>query len=381
MPMEPSEPAIPLVTSAVDLSRLAVELHNQKAIAVDLEADSMHNYREKVCLLQFSTPDRTVLVDPLAIPDLSPLRPVMADPTVRKIFHAADYDIRCLFRDFAIEVHGLFDTMVCCQFLGEEKVGLADVLAKYYDLRLAKQHQRSDWSMRPLPDEMIRYAATDTAHLLNLAEALEKKVIDKGRLDWVAEEFCLLEQVRHNPVRGPLFLRAKGAWSLNRRQLALLEGLLQWRESEAERRDCPPFKGIGNKELIDLARAAPPSINEMAEINGLPPRLFARYGRSMARVIEAALALPEEKLPVLPDTARHPKDPAADARLKSLKKWRTEKAAELDMEAGIVINNGLLEEIARQPPDEPTGFARFPAMKNWQRLELGQGILAALRQT
>ena len=138
---------------------------------------------------------------------------------------------------------------------------------------------------------------------------------------------------------------------------------------------------IGNKELIDLARAAPPSINEMAEINGLPPRLFARYGRSMARVIEAALALPEEKLPVLPDTARHPKDPAADARLKSLKKWRTEKAAELDMEAGIVINNGLLEEIARQPPDEPTGFARFPAMKNWQRLELGQGILAALRQT
>ncbi len=368
-----------VLTDTESLVRLAAELERETAIGVDLEADSMHSYREKVCLLQFSTPSRTVLVDPLAIGDLAPLQPVMADPAVRKIFHAADYDIRCLFRDYRIEVRGLFDTMVSAQFLGEKKVGLADMLDSYFVVKLDKKYQRADWSARPLSKAMVRYAAEDTRHLHRLMELLEKRLADAGRRSWVAEEFQLLEQVRHNDVNGPLFLRIKGAWKLDRPQLAVLEALLQWRDSEAERRDCPLFKVIGNKILLELARATPCTRKELQEVQGMPSALTDRYGNKLLRVIEAARATPIENLPIYPPLKRPAEDPAADARLRVLKRWRAHKAAQLSLDAGIVINSALLEAIARKPPAALSSLTDFSAMKNWQRRELGPEILAALR--
>jgi ribonuclease D len=371
---------IPIITDTPALVRLAEELQHEDAVAVDLEADSMHNYREKVCLLQFSTPAKTTLVDPLAAQDLSPLRPVMADPAVRKIFHAADYDIRSLYRDFKIEIKGLFDTMICCQFLGEKKVGLADMLAKYFNVKLDKKYQKADWSRRPLPDEMIHYAAEDTRHLHKLASLLEKEVEKKGRTSWVEEECSLLEKVRHSKQEGPLFLRAKGARALNQRQLAVLEGLLQWRDNEAQRRDCPPFKVVGNKQLMDLARAMPQTLKEIGNQPGIFPRLVDRYGRTLLIIIQTALALPREKLPRFPPPQRHERIPEADARLKKLKKFRTRKAGELQMDPGILINTALLETISRKPPATMKDFDEFPAMKKWQQKELGKEIIDVLKQ-
>ena len=370
---------IPIITDPNVLKQFAGELEGEKVIAVDLEADSMHRYQEKVCLLQFTIPGRTVLVDPLAIPDLSLLKPVLADRAVRKIFHAADYDIRCLFRDFKIEIHGLFDTMVCCQFLGEDKVGLADILKKYFNLSLDKKYQRADWSMRPLKEAMVRYAAEDTRHLHGLADQLEQRLKEKDRLNWVAEEFALLEQVRHNHVTGPFFLRTKGARALKPRQLAILEGMLQWRDREAQRRDCPLFKVLGNKQLVELAHIAPGTVQEMKATQGMAPRLVDRYGKALLKAIDTARALPEEELPVYPAIIRRPRDPAADSRLKILKKYRSVKAVELGMDPGIVINTALLEEISRQPPRSLEQLAGFSALKNWQRRILGLGILAALQ--
>jgi ribonuclease D len=369
----------PVLTDTASLVRLAAELELENAIGVDLEADSMHSYQEKVCLLQFSTPSRTVLVDPLAIGDLAPLRPVMADPTVRKIFHAADYDIRCLFRDYRIKVRGLFDTMVSAQFLGEKKVGLADMLDKYFNVKLDKKYQRANWSARPLSKAMVCYAAEDTRYLHQLMELLETKLAETGRRSWVAEEFQLLEQVRHNDNNGPLFLRIKGAWKLDRPQLAVLEALLHWRDREAERRDCPLFKVIGNKTLLELARATPCTREGLQAVQGMPPPLADRYGNKLARVIEKALATPQEKLPLYPSLKRPAEDRAADARLRLLKRWRTRKAAQLSMEPGIVINTALLEAIARKPPAALSSLSNFSAMKNWQRQELGPEIVAALQ--
>ncbi len=369
---------IQIITDPNGLKRFADELQGEKTIAVDLEADSMHRYQEKVCLLQFTIPGRTVLVDPLAIPDLSLLKPVLADGAVRKIFHAADYDIRCLYRDFGIKIHGLFDTMVCCQFLGEEKVGLADILKKYFNLSLDKKYQRADWSRRPLAAAMVRYAAEDTRHLHQLADQLEQRLKEKGRLDWVAEEFALLEQVRHNKVSGPLFLRAKGARALKPRQLAILEEMLRWRDGEARQRDCPLFKVLGTRQLVELARLAPNSLPGIKAIPGMAPRLVDRYGRVLLKAIDRGRSLAEEKLPRYPAAIRRPRDPAAEARLKILKKYRARKAVELGMDPGIVINTALLEEIARHPPQGLEDLAGFSTLKNWQGRLLGPGILAAL---
>jgi ribonuclease D len=372
-------PETPILTTTAEIEGLAADLGRQKVIAVDLEADSMHCYQEKVCLLQFSTPERTVLVDPLAGADLSPLAPVLADPRIRKIFHAADYDIRCLNRDFGITISGLFDTMIACQFLGEEKVGLADVLAKYYGVTLDKQYQRADWSARPLAGEMIRYAAEDTRHLHDLAELLEEKLAAKGRLAWVAEEFALMEQVRFQEQEGPLFLRAKGASALNRRQLAVLEALLQWRDSEARRRDRPLFKVLGNKSLLELACGTPRTLRGLVAIEGITPRLADRCGKELLGAIEAGLALPESDLPVFPRGERRVRDDAVDRRLAVLKEWRKAAAAALEMDPGIVINNALLEEIARSRPASLVALEGVPGMKNWQHRELGAKVLAALR--
>jgi ribonuclease D len=370
--------SIPILTTTGEIERLADQLAGEAAIAVDLEADSMHSYQEKVCLLQFSTPSRTWLADPLAGPDLSPLKPVLADPSVRKIFHAADYDIRCLYRDFGIVIHGLFDTMISCQFLGEEKIGLADVLFKYFGVELDKQYQRADWSARPIREEMLRYAAEDTRHLHRLMGLLEEKLAEKGRLSWVAEEFALLEEVRHNePQDGPLFLRAKGAAALDRRQLAVLEKLLQWRDEEARRRDRPLFKVIGNTPLLALARLTPRTLRGLVGVEGLSPRHVDRYGKALLRAIEAGLELPEELLPAFPRGERRVRDAEVDRRLNLLKEWRKKKAEQLEMDAGIVINNALLEDLARRGPLRTAGD--IPGMKRWQHDVLGEEISTILR--
>lgn len=369
----------PILIDSESVARFAEELQQFPVIAVDLEADSMHCYQEKVCLLQFSTPERTVLIDPLAEVDLSPLKPVLADNRIRKIFHAADYDIRCLARDFDIEINGLFDTMISCQFLGEEKVGLADALNKYFGVELDKQYQRADWSERPLSEGMIRYAAADTAHLHKLVDNLERQLREKDRLDWVMEEFTLLEKARFAQNDGAMFLRFKGAGRLNRRQLAVLEELLEWRDSEARRRDCPLYKVIGNKPLLAMSIDQPRGRKGLLGIEGISPRLVDRYGGAMLQAITRGGKLPEEELPIFPRGERRVKDPEADKRTTALKEWRKKIAAELEIDPGVLINNAALEELARRWPKSADDLNEIAILKNWQKKVLGEGILTALK--
>jgi len=368
----------PILTTTEQVAEFAAELQPCPVIAVDLEADSMHNYQEKVCLLQFSTPERTVLIDPLTGADLAPLKPILADASIRKIFHAADYDIRCLARDFAIEIVGLFDTMISSQFLGEEKFGLVDVLRKYFGVELDKQYQRADWSIRPLSAGMIRYAAEDTCHLHKLVTELERQLIEKGRLEWVQEEFSLLEKARFTVHNGPEYLRFKGAGSLEPRQLAVLENLLLWRDDEARRRDCPLYKVLGNKTLLEMAKLKPTGRNALQEVEGLSPRLIDRYGGKLLHAVSQALDLPESKLPVYPRGERRVKDPEVEKRLSRLKEWRKKTAARLELDPGVLINNALLEELARRQPRSEADLTEISLMKNWQRKELGEGILRTL---
>jgi ribonuclease D len=369
-----------ILTTTSEVVDFAAELAGHETIAVDLEADSMHNYQEKVCLLQFTTPQQTILIDPLELPDLDSLKSMFANPDQRKIFHAADYDIRSLGRDFDITVRGLFDTMISCQFLGEERFGLADVLKKYFGVELNKRFQRADWSLRPLSADMIRYAAEDTRYLNDLAQLLEYKLCKKGRLKWVKEECQLLEQVRFSAQQGPLFLRFKGAGSLKPRQLAALENMLVWRDDEARRRNTPHYKVLGNKPLLELARLLPEGRNQLEGIDGLPPRLAGRYGGIILQQIEQALELAEEQLPTYPRSVRKEVDPAVEGRFSALKKWRTEIAAELQLDPGVLINNALLEELAQRNPRSLENPAIAELLKRWQQQVLAEGIITTLQR-
>jgi len=371
-------PNTPILSDSPGVAALAAELAREQVVAVDLEADSMHSYQDKVCLLQVTTPSKTVLIDPLADVDLTPLHAVLADPSVRKIFHAADYDIRCLHRDFNIQIRGLFDTMIASQFVGEEKVGLADVLGKYFNVTLDKKFQRADWSQRPLSGEMIAYAAEDTRHLHRLAELLEKRLEEKGRLSWAAEEFALMEQVKFQENNGPLFLRVKGAGTLDRRSLAVLEELLQWRDQEAQRRDRPPFKVVGNRELLEVARTTPANPQALSALKDVPQRVAERYGRVLLMAVQRGMELPDSDLPVYPRGERPERDPQAEKLLKLLKEWRIQISAELEMDPGIVINNALLEDIARRRPRDMAALRKIDGLKNWQAEALGEGLLGVV---
>ncbi|MEA3464812.1 MAG: HRDC domain-containing protein [Thermodesulfobacteriota bacterium] len=372
----------PIITTPAGLEQLANDLQQLAVFAVDLEADSMHSFREKVCLLQFTyylaDKEHTVLLDPLAVPDLSVLRPVLADPAVRKIFHAADYDIRCLFRDFEIEIHGLFDTMISSQLLGEERVGLADILGKYFDVSLDKKYQRSDWSKRPLSPEMCHYAAEDTRYLHQLVAILEGQLVEKDRLWWAQEEFALLEQARFQVHEGPAFLRMKGAGTLSPRSLAILENLIVWRNGEAARRDCPAYKVLGPKALLSVARHCPDCVADLKKVDDFSPRLVDRYGKAVLLQVEQAMLVAEGDLPCFPRAERRVRDAAVDKRFARLKQWRKGKAVELALDPGILINNALLEEIARQFPTTPDSLQMVTGLKCWQSKVLGSGLLMTL---
>ena len=174
-----------VIERPAELTDAARQLAKTHEIAFDLEADSMYHFQEKVCLIQIATGNDTLVVDPLKVDDLSPLKPVMANPRIRKVLHGADYDIRSLYRDFGIEVHNLFDTELASRFLGIRETGLDAVLQERFSVRLDKKYQRKDWSKRPLPEAMMDYAAGDVHHLLPLAA-----ILDKNSAIWSALHGC-----------------------------------------------------------------------------------------------------------------------------------------------------------------------------------------------
>lgn len=372
--------AVPeMLTTAAGVARLAGRLAEEPLVACDLEADSMHHYQEKVCLIQFAFPGGAALLDPLAVTDLASLVPVFAAESIRKIFHGADYDIRSLHRDFAIEVNNLFDTMIACQFLGERDFGLAAVLKKRFGAELDKQYQRADWSRRPLTAGMIDYAMKDTSLLIALYQQLEGELRAKNRLAWVEEECALLARVRMvSRSDEPLFLRFKGAARLESRALAVLEELLRFRDQRARQADVPQFKVLGTDTMRELAEKRPQNRSELIGISGITDKVLDRIGEGILRAIERGNAVPAGKLPVYPRQERRKRGRLEDERLKALKEWRERTAAVLGIDTGVLANNALLERLAYEVPRTVADLGQIPAMRNWQRQEFGAALVALI---
>lgn len=357
-----------LVETTVALKKMCDYLvHNATEIALDVEADSMHHYREKVCLVQVSTVDRTWIVDPLDLTDISDLSALLADPAKTIVMHGADYDVRLLYRDYGIEITTLFDTMIAAQFLGREEFGLAALSRDFMGIILDKKFQKADWSKRPISDEMLLYAANDTAHLLQLATNLRTLLQEKKRLEWAVEESMLLAENRMaDKSNGPLFIHFKGAGKLSRRSLAVLEELLQLRDSVARVQDRPPFKIMPPEVLVSLSEKKPRIMEELQGIAGLTPRLIERYGSSLLAAVKRGTLLPEVELPIFPRV--HHKLLSAQTRLQiaALKSWREAKSAELHLAPGFFAPNWLLELVAERLPDSQESLASIPGIRRWQ---------------
>lgn len=368
------------VKTPAELATLVKQLARETELAVDTEAASFHRFIDRIYLIQLSTHHENTIIDPLTVGDVSALGALLADPAIEVVFHDADYDLRILDRDYRMRARKLFDTRVAAQLLGEPAVGLAALLEKYLGVRLDKKYQRADWSRRPLPREMLEYAALDTQHLLPLRDRLRAELEAKGRMTWATEEFARMEGVRWTPAatNGDAALRMKGARALSRRGLAVLQQLWHWRESVAAELDRASFRVLSNEALLAAADTLPRNTEALKAIRGVSERLLETRGDAILASIERGLAVPDRDLPRFPRGERRVNDPAFDRRVERLKTTRNAAAESLGLDPGVLCPKGTLEAVARAHPTSAAGLREIPEVRKWQVELLGGDFLKAI---
>jgi len=370
-----------LVATAPELIRLVKEWKREPVLAVDTEAASFHRYLNRIYLVQVSTRTTTSIIDPVAIEDLSPFGEILADPKIEVVFHDADYDLRLFDYQYGFKVRSLFDTRTAAELLSEPGLSLAALLERYFDVKIDKRFQRADWSARPLTEEMLAYAAADTRNLVALRDLLAERLEQTGRLAWAKEEFARLEHVRWtvDEDREPAWLRIKGAKALRPRQLAILRELHAWRVGQATRLDRAEFRILGNDALLMIAREAPESPEALGAIRGVGRDTAERRGRNLLAAVRRGLKVPEHDLPTVPRPPRRQREPEIEARTVRLKSVRTEVAARLGLDPGVICPNSVLDGIARANPTDLAGLRQVEGLKEWQVKEFGKVLLGAIK--
>lgn len=377
--MEP--PKFTWVSDAAGFRAMIEVLKPVRRMALDIEADSLYHYFEKVCLIQISTDCETFVLDPLAMSDLSALQPMMENPKIEKVFHAAGYDIFCLHRDYGFSFTNVFDTYIAGQLVGYEFLGLSALMEKLLGIVHSKRRQRDDWSQRPLKAEQLEYAAMDTHYLLRLRDVLEQQLQERGRCSWAAEEF---EAMATSESTGREFnpedyRRIKGSRNLTPHELAALRALFLLREDYARQLDVPPFKVLNNPVLLDLARKAPSSPRELLRRSGVSYRIARRFGREICSTIRKAQAEGAPPATTQPNRNWKPPSPEIRQRLGNLRHWRSLKATELSLPVGVVFPGNLLECLAISPPHDLAALANLDGMRRWRVQEFGQEILRVVQ--
>lgn len=366
------------VTRSSQLAELIDRLADQTAIAVDTESDSLYAYREKVCLIQISIPGEDYLIDPLAELDVTPLRSIFATPQIQKVFHACEYDVMCLRRDFDFAFANLFDTMWAARILGWPRVGLGDILQAQFGVTLDKKWQRHNWGKRPIEPGALAYARFDTHYLLPLRDVQLAELQQRDRLAEAREVFDELAQAVHN---GHTFTpddvwSVKGVYDLSGRAQAILRRLLILRDREAQRQDRPAFKVIGDKTLIAIAELAPQRADQLRAIDGMTAAQMQRYGQ---QIIHAVAQGQKDAVPTLP--RRTLIDPAILERYEALRAWRKQAAAQRGVEPDVIVSNAVLMEIARARPRTLEQLKERPWFGPWRKQAYGAAIVEVLRST
>lgn len=366
-----------------ELARFRDALNRAASVALDLEAAGFHRYSDRVCLIQVTLPeDGHWVLDPLALDVAPTLRPVLEDPNTPVLMHGSDFDLRLLQRDLDISLKGLLDTQIVATLLGEPGIGLAALLEKYLDVKLAKKYQRADWAKRPLAREMLEYAVNDTAWLPALTRKLVVKIEQHGRGTWASEEFRRLEAIEHGGDQevDPA-TRVKGARDLGPRELERVRAAWVWRDRIAEREDRAPFRIASDSVLLNAAVDPPGSVEEFADRKGVNGRLAREEGQTLLDALATADALPEDELRGYPkpeSRGRGRPTPDVEALAGRLKEVRNRHAKSLGVDRGALLPNAVLMEIAFEKPKELADLDRIDGIKQWQIETVGVDLLTVL---
>ncbi len=351
-----------MINSDEKLAALLPAIQSADWLALDTEADSLHAYPEKVCLIQFSTATGDKLVDPLAGINLDPLLDALNAHEI--IMHGADYDLRLLRKHHEFVPSAIFDTMLAGRLLGERQFGLSSLAEKFLGVQLDKGSQKANWARRPLTERMEQYARNDTHYLKPLADRLRLGLQEKDRLGWHQESCTRLiaDSTKPSPPDTDSVWRIKGSHGLNRRGLAVLRGLWEWREGEAVAANLPPFFILNHEKLTHIAAAA--AAHKPVD-HFLPPRLSPRRRPGLSQAIKIALALPADRQPEILRHKFHRPTEAEMQRYHNLEKRRNHRAHELGIDPTLIASRATLSELARD-------WDKYaPDLMSWQRELLG----------
>jgi ribonuclease D len=360
-----------------DLERLVDTLIDQSLIAIDTESNSLYAYQEQVCLIQLSTRSHDYIVDPLMIQDMRPLGKLTKFKHIEIVFHAAEYDIMCMKRDFGFEFNNLFDTMMAARICGIKLVGLGNLLKHYAGVTVDKSHQKDNWGKRPLAAESLQYAQMDTHYLPFLRDELYNELKSLGRLDEAAESF---EAICDVPASTRKSSDPEGFWKigtpnmLNATETLILRELYDLRESISQQENLPSFRVLSNKILVALSRSTPSTIAEVKLIKGISPRQIRKYGQDIISAIKRGMRANELPPP--------PRNEAPDSiimdRYTALHLWRKERAIERGVESDVIITKQTLWDLAYSAPDKLDDLQTIKGLGPWRLSAYGEEILKVL---
>jgi ribonuclease D len=361
------------IDNKADFEKLIQQLKTYKSIAFDTESNSMYAYRGQTCLIQLTANKEDVVIDPLAIDDISLLGEIFADHNIEKIFHAAEYDLICLKRDFDFDVHNVFDTMAAARVCGYNRVGLSNLLELLLDIKHPKTHQTDDWAQRPLPDDYIRYAQMDTHFLHQLRDLLYEELLELGRVEETYEFFVDVTTFDVKPSE----FDPDGFWglgrphTLNRQQMAVLREVYILRDELAKMYDYPTHRLISNKALVTIAKTLPNHRKKLFDIRGLPSWIVKQNGDE---IIEAIFHGRTSRLPKRPPR-QHPPPPDVVERYTALHAWRKNRALARGIESDVIISKQTLWEIARIKPQTVDELVGLHGIGEWRLQHYGNDLI------
>ena len=368
---------VEIVNKPAQLSAFARELVGTHIIALDTESNSFHHYPEQLCLIQIASRHKVYIIDTISLHDLAPLRDILADISIKKVIHSADYDIRSLDRHSGLHIRNVFDTSIAARFTGITRLGLEALTRDLLGITVnkSKRLQRSDWGRRPLSAEALEYAATDVHHLIALKEILDQQLRTLGRETWVDEECTRIEEVRYTaPNLETAYLYVKGSKDLDGRELAVLQSLVLFREEEARRQHRPPFFVLPDATLIFLATNLQANLSE---VPGLGRTGLKRFGQGLQQALHNGITAPPIHRPPPIKFVRASKEEVK--RLSHLKEWRTSLGSSLSLDPSLLWPSSSLERLAKAP-DTLSVELTSDNIRRWQRDVVASSLQACLSQ-
>ena len=358
------------------LNNLISQLFKSPIIAVDTESDSLYSYFEKVCLVQISTPETDYIIDPLVL-DISPLGEIFASKDVQKIFHAAEYDILSLKRDYGFEFANLFDTMVSAKILGWQRVGLGSLLETHLHVKLNKKFQQYNWGKRPLSSQALNYAYMDTHYLHALRQIQLDALTAQKRLTEARAAFKRLTRLTPTAkIFSPAdFWRVKGAKNLSADEQATLQSIFVFRDDIARLYNIPPFKLMSDAAMCQLAQTKPKSVTALKKIHGIHRNVQKTHSRQL-------IALLHENHPEASRrrrTSHNGLKNASLARYEHLRRWRNTLAVERGVEPDVILPNDTLKAIARLNPATIDDLQTAEILGDWQFSTYAKMVLEKLK--